>query len=396
MHSFSTKKYKIAIVNLTPFYYHMPLYKQLSESSDINLTVYYCSDLAVKDLKEQNLIGLFKGYNYKFLKNYSPFNKNLASAFAVANLGIYKEILKNHYDLVVLQAWDKFTFLLAFMVCVFAKTPIVFMTDTNCLAREGNSWIKKMFKKILLKGIIFKKADGFLTSGKANEEFYKKYGVEDSKMTRFHYSFGYEWFLDKAKELNGKKQTIRKKFGINESDFVLLFVGRIVEGKNIFNLLQGYNNVENPNKKLFIVGSGNLTDAVQSYIKKLDIKGVKMVGFKPREQLCDFYAMADAFILPSEKETWGIVVNEAMCFGLPIIVSDKVGAGPDLVQDGYNGFIFPAQDVKKLSEIIERLIKMDKKDILALREASEHIITKWISGTDPTAQILKLIEKIKA
>jgi len=92
------------------------------------------------------------------------------------------------------------------------------------------------------------------------------------------------------------------------------------------------------------------------------LKDIYFPGFKNQTELPRYYTMADIFVLPSGiKETWGLVVNEAMCFKLPIIVSDLVGCGADLVKEGGNGYIFPVGDTGELSKYLTDLIGNPEK-----------------------------------
>ncbi|MFA5153482.1 MAG: glycosyltransferase family 4 protein, partial [Clostridia bacterium] len=357
MNKNNKKKYKIAILGLAPFHYHIPLYQKISDSKQIDLRVYYCSDLKGEILltdKEE----ILRDYNYKFVKNYSPFPFLLGKWFGAINFEICKEIKKNKYDAIIFQHWDKVTSWLAFLTCLFYKIPILFMTDTNSLSNESKSKWKLLLKRFIFSKILFKRASGFLTSGIANKEFYKKYKVSPEKLINFHYSFGYEWFLKKAKNLIFCREENRKEFGIKDDDFVILYVGRLSEEKDIFTLLNAYKDVKYKSKKLFLIGAGPLDCELKEYVKLLGIEGVFFVGFQHRETILKFYYASNVLVLPSINETWGNVVNEAMCLSLPIIASDKVGAVADLVKDGYNGFIFPSGNAEKLSICIDKLINL--------------------------------------
>src|SRR5439155_3721448 len=107
---------------------------------------------------------------------------------------------------------------------------------------------------------------------------------------------------------------------------------------------------------LVYVGDGPLRPQLETYTKKSGIQHVYFMGVKNQTELPQFYAMADIFVLPSGFEPWGLVVNEAMCFGLPVIVSDQVGAAGDLVHHGLNGFVYPAGQVSILAEYLRALV----------------------------------------
>jgi glycosyltransferase involved in cell wall biosynthesis len=83
---------------------------------------------------------------------------------------------------------------------------------------------------------------------------------------------------------------------------------------------------------------------------------IRFIGFRNQSELPGLYDLCDVFVLPSEREPWGLVVNEAMNAGKPVVVSDRVGAGPDLVEEGVNGFVYPAGDVAALADRLRRLI----------------------------------------
>lgn len=387
--------YKLAVISPVPFYYHVPLYRYLANCSGIDLTVYFCLNRKPANQNDSSRKNLLSGYNYKFIRNYSPFTSLTTSPFYLMNFGIWKEIKMNKYDAVVIQAWNNFTWWLIFFACLTFKTPVLFMTDANNLSDSSRSAWKKWLKKNIFKKILFKKAAGFLTSGSVNEDFYKNYGAPKEKMVELHYSYGYEDFLVKAEQLKSQKESIRKKFRIKEDDFVWLFVGRLVEEKNILILLEAYKNVNRKNKKLFIVGEGPLQKKIEEHIKNLNIEEVFLTGFQPKEKLFDFYILSDALILPSTDEPWGMVINEAMCFGLPIITSDRVGAAVDLVRHGYNGFIVPSGNIDDLSLKLGQLTDMSKEQRAIFGDRSKEMIAKWINDINPVQQMIKMLKKVK-
>ena len=116
------KKYKIAMLAPVPFYYQVSFFQKLAKSSKIDFTVYFCSDKTINKFMDKEK--LLDGYNYKFLRNHSPYSMDL---------GIWKEIKNGKYDAVILQAWNNFAWWLAFLACLRFKTPVLFLTDANNL-----------------------------------------------------------------------------------------------------------------------------------------------------------------------------------------------------------------------------------------------------------------------
>ena len=142
-------------------------------------------------------------------------------------------------------------------------------------------------------------------------------------------------------------------------------------------MLEAYQQIEHPNKALAIVGDGELRQAMEAYASTSEAGPVHFFGFQSRENLPKFYAAADVLVLPSSRETWGIVVNEALSMGLPVIVSDQVGAGSDLVSHGHNGFIFANGDVPGLAACIKDLMSLSEAERQAMGDRSLEFIKAW-------------------
>jgi glycosyltransferase involved in cell wall biosynthesis len=159
-----------------------------------------------------------------------------------------------------------------------------------------------------------------------------------------------------------------------------LFVGRLIQVKNLLFLLKAYTRyrqeVQNP-YDLFIVGDGVERDRICQYIKQTNLEGVKLVPFLQQIDLISIYRNARAFILPSIQETWGLVINEAMASGLPIISSTKCGATSILVKEGHNGYTF-SPDCEE--ELIDKMILFDKSSYEEQSLMGEHsleMISHW-------------------
>jgi glycosyltransferase involved in cell wall biosynthesis len=153
------------------------------------------------------------------------------------------------------------------------------------------------------------------------------------------------------------RAAFRESLGFRKDDVVILFAGKLVDKKRPFDLLKAYEKITVPGKGLLFVGDGPLRQGLEAYSREKGMSGVSIVGFKNQTELPAYYAAADVFVLPSGLgETWGLVVNEAMCAGLPVVVSDLVGCSPDLVEPGENGYVYKCGDVAQLAEKLGSLI----------------------------------------
>ena len=384
---FKPSTYKVAIVAPTCFYYQVPLFQAMATHPRMDLTVYFCSQEAslgsdvLKKFKTDGNWGvegeLLDGYNYKFLRNFSPWGSYLRSVIGLMNFGIWWEIVKNKPDVVILMSWMSPTWWLAVLACLRTKTPFLYLTDQN-VQRDlsGPKW-KRWVKTLVLGKFLFRLTTGFLCAGSANRLLYECYGVPEHKLVPFAFSWGFENLIQIGDKLRDKKSMIRKQLGIPEFSYAILYCGRLSPEKSPLYLIKAYEKLDLPNKVLIIVGDGELMESLKDYVASHKINSVYFFGFQNRRQIAKYYAASDVLVLPSAQETWGIVVNEAMCFGLPVVVSDQVGASRDLVEIGINGFTFPSGDVDQLVANIQRLVELPEEERLKMESNSRDMIKKW-------------------
>jgi len=381
-------KYKIAIVAPTCFYYQTALFRKMATHPRLDLIVYFCSDEALHALDAREMYSidedwgdeteLLNGYQHKFLKNHSPRPSYLKWPFGLMNFSIWNEIRDNRPDVVVLMSWMNVTWWLAILACLRYKVPFLYMTDANVLRELGGPRWKRWIKALFLGSLVFNLATGFLCAGTANRRLYEIYGVPEEKLVPFAYSWGYETHLASWDELRPQRKQLRQDLGIVEGNTVILYCGRLSDEKSPLDLLQAYQLVESESTTLAIVGDGELRSALKIYANQNGLDSVRFLGFKNRNEIAKYYATADLLVLPSKRDTWGIVVSEALCYALPVIASDQVGAAHDLVHDGENGFVFPSGDVQALADRINQVIKLpiDQRNLMGSK--SRERIEKWV------------------
>jgi glycosyltransferase involved in cell wall biosynthesis len=217
--------------------------------------------------------------------------------------------------------------------------------------------------------ILFKAVAAFLAIGQENKKFYEFLGVPEKKIFFVPYAVDNDWFIKKHRELRIRNYELRKELGIDPKAVVILFVGKFTPKKRPLDLLRAYELLTNDQRPttndkaaLVLVGDGELRPALEHYVKSRKLPNVYFAGFQNQSQLPKYYALSDIFVLPSGLgETWGVVINEAMCFGLAVIVSDIVGCGPDLVKQAKNGYIYPLGDIARLANYLGELIENPDK-----------------------------------
>lgn len=435
-------QYKLAVLTSHVIQYQTPLFVRLAGEPEINLTVYFNWDFGAKKTYDKQFgryvewdIPLLKGFKYKFLKNFSL---NPSSDFwGQVNPGIVLEIARNKYDAILVYGWNGITNWLAFFTAFLTKTPVLFHGENPLNQEKMKAGLKQRFKRAVLQRL-FRRVSAFLYIGKENKEFYEYFGVPENKLFFCPYAVHNERLMANSKEQGdrplrnaaaGKENSkeLRKELGIDKQDTVILFVGKLMPKKRPMDLLKAYEivtrntrmradmaNEKNINSHyglhLVFVGDGELRSELENYAKEKGLlrmprspnshtlanshDGIHFTGFQNQSDLPKFYAMADIFVLPSGiGETWGLVVNEAMCFGKPVIVSDIVGCGRDLVRDGENGYRFPVGDIQALAErIAELAADADKRERFGKK--SLEIIQKY-SYREDVHGIIQALRKIK-
>jgi 1,2-diacylglycerol 3-alpha-glucosyltransferase len=239
-------------------------------------------------------------------------------------------------------------------------TELILWSESNRHdARAGLEWVES------LKAYFLSCCDRFVVPGKASSEYLQSLGVEAGTISTAPNAVDNDWFRRKADSIRGQERVRgerERQTGFRQRlalpDRFLLFVGRLVAEKGIFDLLHAYDQLSTDtrsNVAFVFGGDGPGRAELEWQAQSVNPGTILFPGFLHREDLAALYALADSLILPTHSDTWGLVVNEAMACGLPIIVTNVAGCASDLVDDGWNGFVVPAQHPEELSRAMDAL-----------------------------------------
>jgi glycosyltransferase involved in cell wall biosynthesis len=257
------------------------------------------------------------------------------------------------YKIIHLAGWGHPLLLLAMLASRMLGMPVAVETDTPLAPRL--SWQKRMAKRILYPPML-RIPSVFLPGGTRQKRYLQHYGVPENRIVIAQMT------VDVAAIMNTLKATApetrraqRLLMRAAHDDCIFLFVGRLDPVKGIATLLEAFSQASGRSGKvrLLIVGDGTLRGMVQ--IAAARSERVRWAGRLSGEALLDAYLAADVLVLPSVFDTWGLVVNEAMAAGLPVIVSERVGCVDDLVIDGETGFVIKADRPSMLADAMTRL-----------------------------------------
>ncbi len=371
-------KLKLAFFVSHPIQYFSPLFRKLSTSELFELKVYYFSDETLKEFNDKQFgkkikwdIDLIGGYEWEVLQNNSFVPTIYKPPFGLINSDI-KKIIKES-DIIIIHGWNYISHLLVFYYSFIYKKPLFLRAEMPLKQEFLKSFFKRKIKKFFMP-ILFKRVSAFLAIGKENTKFFQYYGVDTKKIYFAPYAIDNIFFRSKYIELKHKKDKLKQELKIEQYEKIILFVGKLINKKRPMDLLKAFAKNKMDNTALLFVGSGELEKELYQYINRYKINNVYLMGFQNQTELPKFYTVADLFVLPSGiGETWGLVVNEAMNYELPILVSSTVGCSNDLVRD--NGDIFEEGNIDELAHKIQ--VILNSKDIDSKRKRSYDIIKNY-------------------
>jgi len=257
------------------------------------------------------------------------------------------DLLKLKPDVLFLFGWDLPSYwICALYAFIFSKKLIIWV---------GSTKDEKSFSRSLIMPIVkwmIKGADCLLAYGSKSKGYLLSLGADKEKVIVGINTIDTRNLIKQNIRLRNKRSLLRKKYGIGKG-FVFLYLGQLIERKGIQDLLNAFKTRQNRNASLLIVGDGVLRSQIKKIICLSDDKNIILHSSIQRDLIPEVLAISDLLVLPSHLEVWGLVVNEAMAFGLPVIISDKVGAGDDLIKEGINGFIFPAKNIDRLRNLLD-------------------------------------------
>jgi glycosyltransferase involved in cell wall biosynthesis len=296
---------------------------------------------------------MLDGYHHIFLRNLS--RRPGGGFWARINPGIVNAISRGRYDAVLVMGWGSITAWLAFTTCCWRGIPFFINGDNSFVEDRPN--FKGWARKYLLRRL-FHRTAAFMVMGTMNGDFYRHYGADPSTFFPMPYGIDNERFFNGSRLTPAERIARRRELSIDHDRLVILFSGKLIARKNPLHVLKALEQMRYRDQAAVIfMGDGVERSELQQYVRSRCLDHVYFLGFVNQTRMPAIYGLSDVFVLPACRENWGVVVNEAMACGMPVVVSDQVGAsgGGDIVRDGENGFVFRAGDINRLAQIFDTL-----------------------------------------
>ena len=284
-------------------------------------------------------------------------------------------------DVVAVNGWKNFGSLAAANCCARRGIPMVVMSE-SAQGDEPRTWWKEMIKRRIVDSYA-----AALVGGQRHVEYLVELGMPRERIFTGYDVVDNDYFREKTDEIRSRSSEARRKYQLPENYF--LASARFVEKKNLRRLISAYAEYRRRSSafakatadrevggnvpwNLVVLGDGPLWQAINNQLSTLNLHDhVHLPGFKPYEELPVYYGLATAFVHASTTEQWGLVVNEAIASGLPVIASNRCGCVSELVNG--NGFTFDPLDEQELAERLLRVASLSDDERKSLSDASYRI-----------------------
>ena len=327
------------------------------------------------------------GYQWTNMANWSPLAR-LGKFYGLINPGVISRVLAS--DCVIVYGHSYVTFWLAIATAKLAGKPLILTTDATNLQLDNSSW-KTKIKKRLLPFLYNHVADNVLVPSSASRRFVCSLGVNEQRITLTPYVVDNEYIESVAVQTDRK--LVRDEWEIPHDARVFAFCAKFISRKRPHDALRAFARAEVPNSYLLMIGDGPMADSLKAEATQLGIaERVRFTGLIKYSRLPELYAASDILVFTSEREPYGLPVNEAMICGLPVIASDRIGAAEDLIREGETGFTYPCGDVDHLASLMREVFSDDQR-LRRMGQAARHRMQTW-SPRENAEATLAAVEKL--
>lgn len=341
-----------------PIQYFAPLYRELACRPEVDLTVFFYSDRSARAYTDPGFgrlvewdVPMLEGYRSVFCDSASrtPID---GSPLRRRNFDVVLQVVRGRYDAVWVHGYAHATAWLAFAGTRATRTPFLLREEQTLT--HPRSLTRRAVKSLPLKTMC-RSAYG-LYIGAENRRYLERWGIPPERLFCAPYGVDNARLRAAASALAPERERLRAAWRIPAESCVVLFVGKLVESKHPQFLIDALDHVKE-NVHVLVVGDGPDAQSLRSRAVERRPGRVTFVGFLNQTELPHAYVAADVFALPSPRETWGLVVNEAMNFDLPVIVTEGVGCAADLVEPDRNGYVVAPGDAHALARAIDALAR---------------------------------------
>jgi glycosyltransferase involved in cell wall biosynthesis len=387
------RRYRVLAIASHPVQYMSPIFRRMAQHPQIDLQVAYCTLRGAEEGYDSEFgtnvkwdVPVLDGYAWVHVPNEGSGDE---SFLGLNNPGLWKLIRNGRFDAVlVFTGYRRASFWIARVRAWLSGVPFLFGTDAVSLeSRDSSAWkrgVKKFFWPLL-----YRLATQVIVPSSASRALMISLGIPAERVTLTPYSVDNEWWFSRSAKVD--RNAVRRSWNVPLDATVILFCAKLQPWKRPMDLLRAFAEAHLENAFLVFVGTGRQREELEKTAAALGISyRLRFLGFVNQSALPAVYTASDLMVLPSDYEPFAVVVNEAFCCGCPAVVSDRVGAGRDLVAPVDPSLIFPSGDVEALREILNSLCR-NRDSLLALRHEVRNRVSHW----SPEENIAATIEAIR-
>lgn len=344
---------RLGIVVSHPIQYQAPLFRYLATQTSIEPHVFFLTDHGV-DLSYDPGFGrpvqydvpLLEGFEHEFIRNWSP-RPSPSTPMGAINPGLPLAIRRASIDALLVHGWSNPSAWLACLSAAASGTPYLIRGEAQPDAPAMPK--AKLYVKHALVGPLVCHAGACLAIGSRNRAFYREYGVASDRIFDAPYSVDTDRFSEAGDRGRLQRTERLSGLGLDPARPVVLFAAKLQSWKRPLDIVDALDQLDG-GASLVVIGDGPLRAEVEA--RAAQRPWMRTLGFVNQAEIAEWYGIADLFVLPSDREPWGLAVNEAMAAGAIPIVSDAVGCGDDLVTPDV-GWIFEVGNIKALAHALE-------------------------------------------
>lgn len=326
------KNKKLLVYSIYPAPYRSELFDLLCKEFDID--IYY--ETSYGDYRDSNWFKYSKGTLIETKEGQEKYKKSLVNI--------------KKYDLVILYENSSKNEVMLMLTCCINKVPFVLNSDGDMLIKHGNI-IRECIKKYIIP-----KAKCCLASGENAKNYFLRYGAIEKSISLHHFSSLHECDILEEPITITRKNELRNMLNLPLDKKIVIAVGRFIKLKRYDSLIKSWKNMPD-DYLLVLIGGGPEKQSYIEMMSKEKIDGIQIEDYKTKEELANYLQASDVFTHPTSYDVWGLVINEAMANGLPVVASDHCVACLELVKDGYNGFKVEMGDDEDMCNKIKKVCK---------------------------------------
>jgi glycosyltransferase involved in cell wall biosynthesis len=347
-------KRRLAIVISHPIQHFCPLFAEWAKSPQWDICVFFGSRIGALPYFDQNFgeVVAWRGLSLdNFPHHFLNGDSTPLSDFRLDSSRLEEQLEAFRADAVLTFGYSQRLQRRAQRWARRKKKVLLYFSDSE-LRQRRSAW-KDVTKGIVVRRLL-KGVDWFITTGNANEEYYRHYGVPSHSMIRGSHPIDRSTYQTAYKCRAELRAETRHRLGIGDTELVVSMVGKLVPWKRQHDLVRAIGDVQHKRAVALVIGAGEMYHTLERSANSLESNRAILTGFTPSEELPALYAASDLYVHTSEVEPHSVAISEAIYMGLPIVLSDRCGSygTDDDVRIGLNGLVYRCGDVEQLASTI--------------------------------------------